>query len=168
MVKALRLAILSFGLGLGVAGPVPAQQATGVAFGSLKQDTSLPVEVRSDSLTVNQTDGTAMFSGSVLIVQGEMRLTAAEVSVVYAEGGKGIESLLATGGVTLVNPTDAAEADQAFYTIDSGTVEMTGNVLLTQGGSAMSGERLVIDLKAGTGRMDGRVKTVFQPGAKSP
>ena len=47
---------------------------------------------------------------------------------------------------------------------DSGAVEMTGNVLLTQGNTAVSGEKLVIDLKSGKGTMQGRVKTVFQPG----
>ena len=168
MAQALRTAFLMLGITLALATGLLAQEAAGVAFGSLKQDTTLPVEVGADSLTVNQTEGTALFTGNVLIVQGEMRLAAAEVAVEYAEAGKGIRSLLATGGVTLTNPTDAAQADRALYVIDSGTVEMTGNVLLTQGGSAMSGERLVIDLKTGTGRMDGRVKTVFQPGAKTP
>jgi lipopolysaccharide export system protein LptA len=42
---------------------------------------------------------------------------------------------------------------------------MTGDVLLTQSGSALSGQKLVIDLKAGTGVMEGRVQTVFQPGS---
>jgi lipopolysaccharide export system protein LptA len=42
---------------------------------------------------------------------------------------------------------------------------MTGSVLLTQGRNAIAGERLVLDLKAGTGVMEGRVKTVFTPGS---
>jgi lipopolysaccharide export system protein LptA len=44
---------------------------------------------------------------------------------------------------------------------------MTGDVVLTQGQSALSSERLVIDLATGTGRLDGRVRTVFRP-AGSP
>jgi lipopolysaccharide export system protein LptA len=40
---------------------------------------------------------------------------------------------------------------------------MTGEVLLTQGGNVMSGQKLTVDLTAGTGRMDGRVKTILQP-----
>jgi lipopolysaccharide export system protein LptA len=142
----------------------PAQTAN-VAFGGLKQDTTLPVEVSSDQLTVNQTDGTAVFSGNVLVGQGEMRLAAAVVKVEYTADGSGISKMFASGGVTLINATDAAESQDAVYTIDSGNVVMTGDVLLTQGASALSGQTLVIDLKAGTGVMEGRVQTVFQPGA---
>lgn len=148
---------------LALAPAAMAQQAQ-VAFGGLKQDTTLPVEVEADQLAVNQADGTATFTGNVRVNQGEMILTAGEVLVEYAEGNKSIARLHASGGVTLVSATDAAEATNATYTIDSGKVVMEGAVLLTQGNSAISGERLVIDLKAGTGVMEGRVKTVFQPG----
>lgn len=141
-----------------------AQNAT-VAFGGLKQDTSLPVEVQADSLAVNQADGSATFTGNVLIGQGEMRISAGTVRVEYATEGGAIDSLHASGGVTFANQSDAAEAREAVYTINTGQVVMTGDVLLTQGKSALSGQKLVIDLKAGTGVMEGRVKTVFVPGS---
>ena len=145
--------------------PVPAlAQGAKVAFGGLKQDTSLPVEITADSLEVNQTDGQATFSGNVLVGQGDMRLSAAKIVVEYDADGKGIKTLHATGGVTIVNATDAAEAQEAVYTIASGNVVMTGNVLLTQGPNAISGERLVLNLRDATGVMEGRVKTVFTPG----
>lgn len=135
-----------------------------VAFGGLRQDTTLPVEVKAESLTVNQTDGSATFTGNVLVGQGEMRLAAQTVRVEYAADGKSIAKLHATGGVTLASPTDAAELNEAVYAVDAGTVLMTGNVLLTQGASAIAGQKLLIDLKAGTGRMEGGVSTVFSPG----
>jgi lipopolysaccharide export system protein LptA len=135
-----------------------------VAFGGLRQDTTLPVEVKAESLTVNQTDGSATFTGNVLVGQGEMRLAAQTVRVEYAADGKSIAKLHATGGVTLASPTDAAESNEAVYAVDAGTVLMTGNVLLTQGASAIAGQKLLIDLKAGTGRMEGGVSTVFSPG----
>ncbi len=142
-------------------------QVTGaqVAFGSLKGDPTLPVEVTADQLTVNQASGTAVFVGNVLVDQGTMRLTAAEVQVDYAADGKKIARLHATGGVTLANGGEAAEAQEAVYTIDTGTVVMTGDVLLTQGTSALSGKQLTVDLATGTGVMEGRVQTVFIPGS---
>ena len=42
-------------------------------------------------------------------------------------------------------------------------VVLTGGVLLTQGKTAIAAERMVIDLVAGTGRMEGRVSTTFVP-----
>ena len=146
-----------------LAGPAVAQQAN-LQFGGLRQDTSLPVEVTSDSLSVDQASGAAVFTGTVLAKQGEMRLSAGTIRVEYAADGEGIDSLIASGGVTLVSPTDAAEAENAVYTIASGMVVMTGNVLLTQGNAAISGETLTVNLKDGTGTMTGRVKTVFKPG----
>ncbi|TDL78193.1 lipopolysaccharide transport periplasmic protein LptA [Palleronia sediminis] len=146
------------------AAPALSQDAQ-VDFGGLRQDTSLPVEVAADKLQVNQADGTATFSGNVLVTQGEMRLEAAEILVNYAQGGEAgrIRSLEATGGVTLVNGAEAAESQSATYDIDAGTVEMTGDVVLTQGPAALSGDALSIDLATGTGTMQGRVRTVFQP-----
>jgi lipopolysaccharide export system protein LptA len=140
-------------------------QNTNIAFGGLKHDSSLPVEVASDSLAVNQGDGTAEFRGNVLISQGGMKLTAAVVRVVYAPGGGGrISRMNASGGVTVVNGAEAAEANEAVYSIDAGTVVMTGSVLLTQGETALSADKLTIDLNAGTGTMEGRVRTIFQTG----
>lgn len=148
-----------------IAAPIVANaQGATVAFGGLKQDTTLPVEISADQLTVNQADGTATFTGNVLVGQGEMRLSAGTVQVEYGADGKTIASLHASGGVTLANKSEAAEAREAIYTIDSGQVTMTGDVLLTQGASAISGQKLVIDLKAGTGSMEGRVQTIFVPG----
>ncbi len=150
---------------LSLALPAPAlAEDTSVAFGGLTADTTLPVEVKADSLTVNQSDGAAVFAGNVLVTQGEMRLTAAEIRVDYSADRKGIDRLLASGKVLLVNARDAAEADQAVYTIATGEVVMTGNVLLTQGQAAMAAERLVINLKTGTGKLEGRVTTTFVPG----
>ncbi|MFN3845335.1 MAG: LptA/OstA family protein [Paracoccaceae bacterium] len=146
-----------------VASPVAAQQAD-IRFGGLRQDTTLPVEVTSDSLSVDQATGAALFTGNVLAKQGDMRLSAGTIRVEYGTNGQGIDRLIASDGVTLVSPTDAAEASEAVYTIVSGNVVMTGNVLLTQGNAAISGEKLTVNLKDGTGTMTGRVKTIFTPG----
>ena len=147
-----------------LAAPAPAlAQQAAIDFGGLAQDTSLPVEVAADNLEVNQADGTAVFTGNVLVTQGEMKLSADRIQVVYATEGEGrIQTLNANGGVTLVNGAEAAEAAEAVYDIDSGNVVMTGDVMLTQGQTALSGNRLVIDLTSGTGRMEGRVRTIFE------
>ncbi|MGB3178043.1 MAG: LptA/OstA family protein [Albidovulum sp.] len=156
---------LSAVLAIAILSPSAAYAQATVAFGGIRADTSLPVEITADQLSVNQTDGTATFTGSVLIGQGDMRLSAEEVLVVYATGGQSqIERLHATGGVTLVSGTEAAEAQEAIYSIGSGEVVMTGNVLLTQGANTLTGQKLIVDLSTGTGRMEGRVKTVLQAG----
>lgn len=140
-------------------------QGANVAFGTIRQDTSLPVEVTADNLSVENATGTAIFTGNVAIGQGEMRLTAARVLVVYRAEQKGIARLEATGGVTLVSGEDAAESERADYNIDDGTIVMTGNVLLAQGASALSADKMSIRLEDGTAQMTGRVKTILQTGS---
>ena len=139
-----------------------AQQGAQVAFGGMQQDTRAPVEVTADALSVNQSDGTALYSGNVVIAQGQMRLAAPRVLVVYGKDVGRIKRLEATGGVTLVSGTEAAEADRADYDIEGGQVIMSGNVLLTQGPSALTAERMVVNLRDGTAQMSGRVRTVLQ------
>lgn len=137
-------------------------QGAEVGFGSIQADPDAPVEVTADNLSVNQSDGTALFTGNVVVGQGEMRLSAPRVLVVYSENRGAIDRLEARGGVTLVSGEEAAEGDTADYDVSEGIIVMTGNVLLTQGGSALTADRMVADLNEGTARMTGRVKTVIQ------
>jgi lipopolysaccharide export system protein LptA len=164
-VNYLRPLILSLVLTLGSAGAFA--QGANVAFGTFKADPTLPVEVTADSLNVNQADGSAEFIGNVLIGQGEMRLSANKVLVIYNQEVGGIARLDATGDVVLVNGPDAAQADRAEYTIESGVIVMTGNVLLTQGQNALTSDRMTVNLTDGTANMAGRVKTILNPGAKT-
>ncbi|WP_239494621.1 LptA/OstA family protein [Roseovarius amoyensis] len=158
-----RLTVFAALVALTISGPALAQGSQ-IAFGNMQQDGSLPVEVTADNLDVDQTDGTAVFTGNVRIGQGEMRLSAPRVVVVYKDDKSGIARLRASGGVTLVSGPDAAEAARADYNIDTGMIEMQGDVLLLQGANALSAERMTVDTRAGTARMSGRVKTVIQQG----
>ncbi|MDQ7069716.1 MAG: lipopolysaccharide transport periplasmic protein LptA [Rhodobacterales bacterium] len=143
--------------------PATAQGAL-VAFGDVKQDTDQPVEVEADSLAINQEDGTAIFTGNVVIAQGEMRLSAAKVQVYYHGETKKIERLHATGGVTVVSGDDAAEGQEADYNISTGNIVMNGDVLLVQGQNVLSAAHMTINTKTGTAQMDGRVKTILNTG----
>lgn len=139
-------------------------QGTQVAFGTIQQDTTAPVEVSADELDVDQATGEAIFTGNVVIGQGEMRLSAARVLVIYRQDGPGIERLEATGGITLVSGSDAAESQRADYDIDGGTIVLSGDVLMTQGQNAISADKMTVDLDGGTARMQGQVKTILQTG----
>lgn len=141
-------------------------QGATLAFGEMSIDPEAPIEVSADQLSVSQPDGAATFAGNVRVAQGDLRISADEMRIEYVEGSDGartrISRLLASGDVMVVTPSEAAEAQNALYSIDDGTVVMTGEVLLTQGPNAISGDRLTIDLVAGTGNFEGRVRTVLQ------
>lgn len=141
---------------------------TTVALSGLQQDSTLPVQVESDALQVDQSTGEAIFTGNVKVVQGDMTITSERARVEYTPGGNEVNKVFFFGDVLFTSPTDAAEGEEAVYTLASGEVIITGNVLLTQGQTTISGSRLVYNLDAGTGVMEGRVQTVFVPGSGSP
>lgn len=141
-------------------------QGTQVAFGAIQQNSGLPVEVTAENLSVDQTAGTAIFTDNVVIIQGEMRLSADRVLVVYDTQAQGVDRIEATGNVILISGTDAAESERADYNVDDGTIEMTGNVLVAQGPSALTADRMTVRLDDGTAQMSGRVKTTLQTGGQ--
>lgn len=148
-----------------------AAQGMEMTIGGMQVAANLPVEVTADRLRVDQASGAATFSGDVLVVQGDIRMTAAEVRVDYGdnpEGRRRIERLHATGGVVLASLTEAAEGREAVYTIDDGRVVMTGDVVLTQGPNVITGERLVVLLADGSAVMEGRVRTIIDTGGSAP
>lgn len=152
--------LIASALGVLLAAPVFSQGAN-VAFGNMQQESSGPVEISADNMAINQNTGTGELTGNVLIGQGDLRLSAASVDVVYSQDRKQIASLKASGGVTLVSGEDAAEANTAVYDISSGQIVLTGDVLLVQGPTAITADSMQVDTEAGTARMEGRVKTVL-------
>lgn len=188
---------------LACAGTLAHAQGTTTPFSNFKHDSTQPVEITSDALEVDQAAGKAVFTGTVKVAQGELRMASDRLEVFYvqppadpkdgaakagatktdtakpdvakpdapaggAPRGGGIDHMIATGNVTLTTGAEAAEAEKASYVVATGIVEMEGDVLLTQGPNALSGEKLYIDLNAGTGRMAGRVKTIFTPQSDQP
>lgn len=143
---------------------VPAFAQTNINLGGLSADPSAPVEIAAESLTVDQDTGTAVFEGEVVIGQGDLRLSAQRVEVVYGATTGEIARLRASGRVVFATATEAAEATTADYDITNGTLELSGNVLLTQGPSAISAEQMVINLITGDAQLSGRVRTVLQQG----
>ncbi len=147
--------------------PAAAAAQTQVPFSGLAVDRAAPVEIEAEALDVDRDGGTADFTGEVLVVQDGLRLASDRLVVSYGAdpdtGQNRISRMRATGNVTLVTPDDAAEAGQALYDLDAGQLTLEGDVLLTQGANALAGDRLVIDLATGTGRMEGRVRSVILP-----
>ncbi|MFB9222798.1 lipopolysaccharide transport periplasmic protein LptA [Paracoccus cavernae] len=137
--------------------------AQSVSFGQAGNIKS-SVEVNADNLTVDQKTGHATFSGHVVVGQDEMRLSADRVTVIYAQGDqRRIDRLEARGNVTLVNGPDAAEAGAADYSVGSGVIILTGDVILTQGQSVLGGDKVEVNLETGAANVSGRVRTVLQP-----
>ena len=152
-------------------------QATGGGLGT--HDTSQPIEIVADRLTVEQAAGRAVFLGNVLAEQGEMLLRADRLVVYYALGDEGaaseqaIRRIEVDGNVTIASAEESAVGDAGFYDVAGGRIELTGNVVLTREANVIRGDLLEIDvaqqvatMTAAPGRPAGeRVRALFRPSA---
>ncbi len=140
-------------------------QSAAVSLGQPVADPDAPIEVTSDSLSVDRETGNAIFVGNVYVVQGELTLNADSVEVLYSDSADDPEPLrevIAIGNVVLVNGEDTAEADHGVFYPPEDKIVMTGNVLLTQGRSIIAGDTFNWDMITGKGTVEGRVRTVLQ------
>lgn len=138
-------------------------QGTSIGLTVSGHDASLPVEATADTLLVDQETSTATFEGDAKVTQGSLHLDADSIRIDYVPESGGVSRVEAMGDVTFTNGTEIAEAQSAIYTVETSEITMTGGVLLLQGQNTISGDRLVLNLDAGTATMQGNVKTVFTP-----
>jgi len=139
---------------------LPTLSQTSLSVGGFSSNPDEPIEMTADKLTISQTDGSARFDGNVVIAQGNIKIIASLVVVTYLESG-GIARLSASGGVTVVTQTESAEAKSADYDLSSHSLVLSGDVLLTQGQSAISADTMNINLTTGAAIIEGRVRTVL-------
>lgn len=138
-----------------------AQSAIALSGGS--HDTKQAVEMAADSLSVDQNNNMATFTGNARIAQGNLRLSANTIQVTYSSDQSQVTKVIATNNVLFTNGAETAEAQSAVYSLDQGNIVLSGSVLLLQGPSAISGDTLTLDLTKNTGVMNGNVKSVFVP-----
>ena len=77
-----------FSVFLSVAGATASlAQGANISLGTPTFDVGQPVEVSADSLSVDQGSGEAVFDGNVLVVQGDVRMSAGRIRVVPGIAG---------------------------------------------------------------------------------
>ena len=141
----------------------PGPAAVSVKAKSLgSHDSNAPVDVDADRIEVQDRADRAVFSGNVRVRQADMTLTAQRLTVSYSKQAAAngtsstqIDRMDATGGVTIVNPTERAAGSIAIYDLNTKLVTMLGNVVLTKGGNVVRGGRAVLDLNANRATVDG-------------
>ena len=119
-------------------------------------NSNAPVDVAADRIEVQDRADRAIFSGNVVVRQGELTLTAARLTVAYSSGG-GVElrRIDATGGVSVRSPSETARGDVGIYDLERRIITLIGGVSLVQRDARVNGARLTIDLDSGRAVMDG-------------
>lgn len=120
-------------------------------------NSNAPVNFSADRIELQDRQERVVLSGSVIINQGDLRLTAARTTVAYKNtGSTQIQRIDATGGVVVTRANERASGSAGVYDFNKRIITLTGNVALKRGSDTLNGGRLVIDLNTGLSSVDGR------------
>lgn len=141
------------------------QGGDGISFGAaFKTDPSSPYDVVSDKLDVDDVAKTALFTGNVSAVQGNISMRSQEMTAFYTgNAGIGATGDQAAGGaaaslthltakkkvVVTAKDGQTATGDWAEVDVKKNLTTLGGAVVLTQGKNIVHGTRLVIDMNTG-------------------
>jgi lipopolysaccharide export system protein LptA len=164
----------------------PAQGSPLLPGGNSKE----PISIEADKLVYFDKEQKAIYSGDVVAIQGDTRLTcsiltvhmtkaaaagAPAVKVADASPAPSTESsnvshLDCAGPVTVLSKTQTATGDSAVYDKPQNKIWILGHVTLSDRGNVTKGDKLTYDLTSGqatvdTGGTSGRVKGLFLPGS---
>ena len=157
---------------------LPGTNADGTKPGfATGRDQSQPVDIKSETLVVDDASKTAIFSPAVRAVQGDTTMQAAELRVTY-EGKvdpaalaaplkpaaasaqpdpdtSRLSKIAARGGVVITAAPDRqVTADAADFDVKADTALLTGAVVVQQGRNMLRGTRLALDRRVGKSRLD--------------
>jgi len=164
----------------------PQNQGLPNALQGFSQNRGQPVKIESDKLEVRDKDKVATFSGNVHVTQGDTEMRSKVLVVYYVDPNKPgpapatamktappgappgsseqqqIRRIEATGGVLVTQKEQNAAGDSGIFDMQSNTVTLNGNVVVTHGKDVVRGQRLVVDMGTGVSRIDGgRVDALF-------
>jgi lipopolysaccharide export system protein LptA len=135
-------------------------------------DNNAPITISSDSFQADLNAKTGVYSGNVLINQGDMKLRANTVKLSTVNSK--LDKVFANGNVVVDSPKSGiVTGDAGVYSVGPRIVVMTGNVTLKKGKDVLVGAQLTVNLVTGQANLGsgakapgvsgGRVKGVFIP-----
>ena len=144
-----------------------------------------PISIDADKLVYYDKERKAVYSGNVVVIQGDTKMTCSVMTVLLDRAptqgasqptngqpgpatNSGVKHLDATGPVTVVSKTQVATGDRGSYDKAEDKVWLIGHVTLSDGQNVTKGDKLTYDLKNGLAIVDtsaksGRVHGQFVP-----
>lgn len=131
-------------------------------------DRSEPIEITADQLVTDSNSHTAQFSGNVIAVQGDTKVTTDRLVLHYGstgsadedQGRTNIEKFEAFGNVRIEFDNRLAVSDQAVYTTSDRRLILTGpQSKVTSGQDEISGSKIVFDRNTDQVKITGAAKS---------
>jgi lipopolysaccharide export system protein LptA len=153
--------------------------------GGLSKESKDPISIEADSLEIFDKEHRAIYTGNVIIKQGDTTLKAQKMVIFYdqpegaatpaangtPDGDTTVRRVEADGNVVILDKDQIATGDHGVYESATDIMTLTGNVALSKGQNVTKGQKLVYNLGTGVANVDagtaGRVTSTFVPSDKS-
>jgi lipopolysaccharide export system protein LptA len=126
-----------------------------------------PIDLSADNMFVDQNTGLVVYTGNVVVHQGEVKLRADKMRAKLVNNAP--THLYADGRVVIDAPNGIATGDNGVYEVTPRLVTLTGHVILTKDKNVLRGSKLLVNLISGQATLDGgqgktgRVQALFTP-----
>ncbi len=110
-------------------------------FGSSKQN---PILITSDRMEVDRQKNILIYQGQVVAIQGDMTMRSDKLTTYFDPDLQQIKEAIAEGKLVQVTQGDrVATGTKAVFDGVTQTMTMTGNPMMRQGNSQVSGEKII-------------------------
>lgn len=126
-------------------------------------DTTPPVGstlITSDELHSDQASHQSVFTGKVIVVGQNFRMTCQEMTVYFTTANK-VTKIVSTGDVVITQPNRVTHCGHAEYYQDSDTFDLTEQPVILDGKNTVKGPEIVIDRKSQQMTVKGGRSTVI-------
>jgi lipopolysaccharide export system protein LptA len=120
-----------------------------------------PIDIKSDSLSVDYKAKSVVFAGHVHAIQSGSELTSDTLRVLYGDNFRDVQKVFADGDVKITQGGRWATSDHAVLDQTARTVEMTGNPVVHDGPDQITGTRVLIYLDSQKSVVEGARAVIF-------
>jgi lipopolysaccharide export system protein LptA len=120
-----------------------------------------PVDIRSDTLSLDYKDKLVRFEGHVRAEQAGTELSSDSLRVKYANDFHQIDRMFADGNVRISQGRRWATSDHAVLDQQAHTVVLTGNPVVHDGTDRITGRRITVYLDTGKSVVEGARAVIF-------
>lgn len=140
---------------------------------ALRTDAEQPIHIEGDDAEIDQSNETIVYTGSVEVVQGTLRVFGDRMVVMIK--GDQVERIITEGGPARYQQEledeqgeVEAEAQSIVYHTSAERIYLNGEATLTQMGNTLTGESIRYDIvngkvDASAGETPGRVRMILMP-----
>jgi len=136
-------------------------------FAALTSPGSGPIDIKSDSLSVNYKTNSAIWRGHVHAVRADGEMTSDTLQVTYGKDFHELQQLIASGDVRISRGTQWSHSDHAVLNEANQTVVLTGNPVVHDGNDQITGSKITVYLKTGESVVEGAKAVIFPRQAKT-